>query len=304
MNPPSKPPQARPEREAGRSFHDSSRPMGEEILKQAGQGTAPTEENFHTRVWQATRQSAVDRSGVGERAKVIGVLRKAEEFMSTANPPPDSDADVRRALELAGGRLGLTYREYRCYVDADPELVELERRVIVDARQRWGAAVVAAPVVAPPEETRPEALAVALFARLFVPVDYTLESHRAVQVALELRRTYGSALCLFHAAQSTGSDDWIAGIGSPAVGGDWVMQAKARLRRFLDHVAPDAGPEVEMSSKVGLPLVTLGSAAHEWGATLVVAAASLHASILRSPAEKLLRAMRLPSLIIPFEARR
>jgi hypothetical protein len=62
---------------------------------------------------------------VANRAKAIGVIRKAQEFLSTSNP-----SDPKRALELAAGRLGLTYDEYKKLVDADPELADLERSLV------------------------------------------------------------------------------------------------------------------------------------------------------------------------------
>ncbi|MDB4935534.1 MAG: hypothetical protein JWP87_2506 [Labilithrix sp.] len=241
-------------------------------------------------------------SSVADRAKVIGVLRKAEEFMSTANPPPDSDALVRRALELACGRLGVMWREYRSIVAADPELRELERRVIADARERWGRppSVI---IVTPPgaEQAQDErSPAERLFDRIFVPIDYTTDSHSAALAALDLRRSHGSAMCLFHAAESTGSDDWLAGIGSPAVGGDWIAETNDRLRRFLAHIAPDAAGGVEVRACVGSPVAELSKEARRWGATLVVAAASVQARLLRSPGERILRELQLPVLIIPI----
>jgi nucleotide-binding universal stress UspA family protein len=295
-------PQAPQEREAGRSFHDPSRALGEEILQRSAHTTAPTKENFRARARQAADQAAVDRHGVAERAKVIGVLRKAEEFMSTSNPAPDTDADVRRALDLSCGRLGLTFQEYRALADSDPELVEFERHVIAEARRRWGAApTTPAAAASQPEPERPAEAAAKMLDRVFVAVDYTMDSHRAVGVALELRRTHGSTVCLFHAAESTGSDDWLAGIGSPAVAGDWVVETEERLRRFLRNVAPDADADIEVRARVGLPVSSLCVEAHRWGATLVIATARLHTRIVRSPAEQIVRQVGLPILIIPAE---
>jgi hypothetical protein len=62
---------------------------------------------------------------VANRAKAIGVIRKAQEFLATSNP-----SEPERALELAAGRLGLTYEEYKELVDADPELADLERSLV------------------------------------------------------------------------------------------------------------------------------------------------------------------------------
>src|SRR5262245_41744941 len=82
------------------------------------------------------------------------------------------------------------------------------------------------------------ALGSGVFDRIFVPIDFSTASHLALGAALELHRTHGSTLCLFHAAQSDGSDEWLAGIGSPAASGDWVKESEGRLRRFLENVAP------------------------------------------------------------------
>jgi nucleotide-binding universal stress UspA family protein len=130
-------------------------------------------------------------------------------------------------------------------------------------------------------------------------VDYTMSSHRALGIALELMRTHGSDVCVFHAAESGGSDDWLGGIGSPAVGGDWVSEAVARLRRFLDNVAPGASTRVEVMAKVGEPLPTLRIAAREWGASLIVAPAHVHARLFRSPAERLVHESEVPVLVLP-----
>lgn len=71
---------------------------------------------------EGRRAPSTEDDRVANRAKVVSVIRKAQEFLRTGNPP-----DVRRALELAAGRVGLTYDEYRTLVDEDPELRELEQ---------------------------------------------------------------------------------------------------------------------------------------------------------------------------------
>lgn len=140
----------------------------------------------------------------------------------------------------------------------------------------------------------------AVFRRVLVPVDFEMSSHIAVGVALHLQRAYGSAVCLYHAASSTGSDDWLGGIGSPAVGGDWVAQSKARLRRFLENVAPSSAGLVEVMASIGDGVHGIRKAAQEWSATLVVCAASVHPEFLRSEAERLVRELRVPTLILPM----
>lgn len=141
----------------------------------------------------------------------------------------------------------------------------------------------------------------ALFRRLFVPVDFSMVSHRAVGVALELQKTHGSQVCVFHWVQSTGSDDWLGGIGSPAVAGDWIVETKNRLRRFLDNIAPGAAEQVEVHARFGETITSIRRAAVEWEATLVVAAAGVHRALLRSPAEQLVHDFDVPTLIIPAD---
>jgi hypothetical protein len=121
MKDPTPPPQ---ERRPGRSFNDPNRAMGEALLEgTAASGTL--KEDFRPREVQAD----VPQNGVAERAKVIGVLRKAEELMAEGNLPKGQETP-RRALELAAGRVGLTIEEYEALVKGDPELKELERRVM------------------------------------------------------------------------------------------------------------------------------------------------------------------------------
>jgi len=111
-------------RKPGRSFEDPNRTMGEALLE----GTGPSHtvpEDFRRREQQAN----VSQNGVAERAKVIGVLRKAEELMAEGNLPRGQETP-RRALELAAGRVGLTIHEYEALVKGDAELLELQHRVL------------------------------------------------------------------------------------------------------------------------------------------------------------------------------
>lgn len=137
--------------------------------------------------------------------------------------------------------------------------------------------------------------------RVFVPVDYTMSSHRALGVALELMRTHGASVCVFHAAEDEPSDDWLGGIGSPAVGGDWRSDAEARLRRFLENVAPGTSSRVEVLAMVGEPRLMIRLAAAEWGASLIVASANVHTRLVRSPAERLVHETEIPVLVIPAD---
>ena len=127
------PPTPQSDRKPGRSFDDHSKPMGEDILARS----VPTEgprEDFRTR----EEQAASAPNGVAERAKVISVLRKTEELIADENLPW-GEATPRRALELACGRVGLTVGEYDALVKNDPELLELEQKVIAGAQDKLAA---------------------------------------------------------------------------------------------------------------------------------------------------------------------
>ncbi len=141
-----------------------------------------------------------------------------------------------------------------------------------------------------------------LFDRLFVPVDYTMDSHRAVGAALALQQTLGSSVCLFHATQSDITDEWLGGIGSPAVLSDPVMNAEQRLRRFVENVAIDTTPQIETRARIGDTIRLVREEARVWGATLIIVSAEVRARLFRSTAEKLIHSFDVPMLVIPTTA--
>jgi hypothetical protein len=112
-------------RKPGRSFDDPSKPLGKDIVERAHDVGA----NLEGGVYGRAEDGAKD-TGVADRAKAVAVLRKAEEFISTDNPPASTPEGMRRALELAAGRVGLTIEEYDRIVKADPELLALEAKVL------------------------------------------------------------------------------------------------------------------------------------------------------------------------------
>jgi nucleotide-binding universal stress UspA family protein len=146
----------------------------------------------------------------------------------------------------------------------------------------------------------PVPAAVHILDRLLVLVDYSADSQRAVGLALELQRTRDSVVRVFHAAHSEGSDEWLGGIGSPSVGGDWVAESKGRLRRFLENIAPGSSSRVEVGARVGLITSVLPAEIRAWSPTLIIAAVSVHARMFRSPAEQLVHEIPVPTLIIPI----
>jgi hypothetical protein len=122
----------------GRSFEHPERPFGDELLEQSMPSNESPEGGFYGRSSVGAPHEGARVHGVAERAKAIAVMRKADELMATDNPPATSPENVRRALELASGRVGLKIEEYDALVRGDPELVQLERQVIENALRRQG----------------------------------------------------------------------------------------------------------------------------------------------------------------------
>jgi hypothetical protein len=126
-----KTPQSTP-RKPGRSFTDPSKPLGDDVIERSDPLGGDEDEGVYGRA----SVHAHHGHGVAERAKVVAVLRKAEELMATDNPPGDTDENQRRALELAAGRIGVTLREYDRIVASDQELKALQAAVLDAARAR------------------------------------------------------------------------------------------------------------------------------------------------------------------------
>jgi hypothetical protein len=125
------------QRKPGRSFDDPSRPMGEKLIQQVPENSSAPEGGVYGRATEYGPRPV----SVADRAKAVSVLRKSEEFMRTHNPPATTPEGMRRALELAAGRVGLTIEEYDEIVKHDPEMKELERQVLEDMGRRERAGI-------------------------------------------------------------------------------------------------------------------------------------------------------------------
>ncbi len=143
----------------------------------------------------------------------------------------------------------------------------------------------------------------ALFRRVFVPVDYSLDSHRTVGVAVELQRVHGSDVCLFHLHHGDTSAEFLSGLGAPA--GDGDAEAKGRLLRFIDNIAPGVGARVDLRARIaGEPEKrrVFVEEAVDWGATLIVVTETVHTMLFRSVAEKVVRRSHIAVLTLPSHA--
>lgn len=127
-------PQRHPYRDhhrAGRSFTHPDRPLGEHILERTAPDGGDEDEGAYGRAPVHPKFG----HGVADRARAIGVLRKAEELMASGEPPGDTEDGRRRALELACSRCGVRLSEYEAIVGGDEELRALEATVMDAARR-------------------------------------------------------------------------------------------------------------------------------------------------------------------------
>jgi len=128
-------PQGPEERKPGRSFEHHDKPLGQELLDRSPQPHAAATEDFRPHEAQAH----MPQNGIAERAKVVAVLRQAEEFIATANPAAEDEAGLRRCFEVAAGRVGVPFPEYQALLEGDAELRALEKQVLDAARAQFRA---------------------------------------------------------------------------------------------------------------------------------------------------------------------
>jgi nucleotide-binding universal stress UspA family protein len=132
------------------------------------------------------------------------------------------------------------------------------------------------------------------FRRLLVPVDFSPASGRALATALVLRERLGSEVHLFHLTEHGANDEFLAGTGAGAnTPGELVEAARARLRRYVDHLFPGRAADVEVHAHYGTEVARgIARTAEEIGATLVLLAGKPRQSLFRTPIEKIERDLR------------
>jgi nucleotide-binding universal stress UspA family protein len=135
-----------------------------------------------------------------------------------------------------------------------------------------------------------------IFERILVPIDFSMASQRALGAALELRRQYGSRVCVFHVSESSTHDEFLGGLGGAKQG---KGEAEGRLHRFLENVAPGAAGELEIRTQVGAEIeAAIAEEAQAFRATLVVLPET-RTTFGRSRSEKAVRKLAVPALVIP-----
>jgi nucleotide-binding universal stress UspA family protein len=152
---------------------------------------------------------------------------------------------------------------------------------------------------APPSELD----ATTVFRRILVPIDFDEASRRALAMALELQRRFGSEVCLFRLTESSGNDEFLGGLGDVEAGGDLVERAEARLRRFVDNVFPGQSALVACRAHVGTDVPrAIDRAATQWQASLVILGCHPHHTIFRTQIEKVTQELDVPVMLLRCEA--
>src|SRR4051812_26043595 len=85
----------------------------------------------------------------------------------------------------------------------------------------------------------------ALYRRVLVPVDFSPKCHRALAVALDWQRRYGSEVYVLHLAGFDQDDEFLAGLGSMPHSDYIIHDAEERLKRFAEIVEAGASARVQ-----------------------------------------------------------
>jgi hypothetical protein len=93
--------------------------------------------------------------------------------------------------------------------------------------------------------------AMATFARVLVPVDFTAGSRRALAEALWLKDHLNSEVHLLHLGTLGSNAEFLAGTGADILYGDIQEDAKAEAIRFVENVFPGRSSEVVVHAAVG-----------------------------------------------------
>ena len=127
-----------------------------------------------------------------------------------------------------------------------------------------------------------------LFERILVPVDFSEGSRRALAIALELRRRFGSEVHLFWLTELSQNDQFLAGTGAAAVTPqDLVEAAEGRLRRFVDNLFPGRSSEVIAHARIGVDVVhAIAREARHIRTTLVLLAQEPKQAVFRTQVRK------------------
>ena len=138
-----------------------------------------------------------------------------------------------------------------------------------------------------------------LFQRILVPIDFYEGSRRALAMAFDFRDRYRSEIHLFHLAQSSENDRFLAGVGANENAPGLAGEANARLQRFVENVFPGRGQDVVTHARIGNEVAQdVVRVAQHVEATLVILGAEARQTILRTNAEKIIKGLHASVLLI------
>jgi len=142
--------------------------------------------------------------------------------------------------------------------------------------------------------------AIETFQRVLVLVDPDVTSHRALRVAVELRRRFGSSVCVFHVARTDENDHFLNALGSTITRTDLIDEGSAALREFVREAVPDIADTVECEALPENDYVgTIRAKVRAWQPTLIVLSREPRPSLLRrTHAEKLVKSLDVPVLLL------
>jgi nucleotide-binding universal stress UspA family protein len=154
-----------------------------------------------------------------------------------------------------------------------------------------------------PEERAAEAAedASSVFARILVPLDFSPGCRRAVIVAYDLAKKYGSEIHVFNLARFGENTEFLAGLGAPRSRDDVHRDACAHIHDYVETVVPGAQPFTTCEVAMGDDLVQgVAGAAKKCLATCIVLAVHSHARrpLFRTRAEKILHAVPCPVFLV------
>ncbi len=144
------------------------------------------------------------------------------------------------------------------------------------------------------------------FARLLVPVDFSLAARAAVAMAVRLAESFGSQVVLFHAAGPDANDEFLDATGVPWGKSDVLGESSDHLRRFAETVVPGAAARVPVqveATKADDPVGAVLAACERWQPSLVVLGVRERdrRAWRRTRAERIARSLACPVLLVPGE---
>lgn len=145
--------------------------------------------------------------------------------------------------------------------------------------------------------------------KICCPVDFSEPSRAALQVAVDLARSFGAELTLFHAYQLPGYTlPEGSVVVSPRMLEELADRAEAHLAEWMGLARSMGGADVKTAKAVGEPALEIVEFAHAGGFDLLVVGThgrtGLRHALLGSTAERVVRRAACPVLTVHPEGPR